>query len=139
MNHSQPPRFPYEDILYLPHPVSSTHPPMPRPDRAAQFAPFAALSVYHDAVRESSRFTDKKIELDDHAKDLLDEKLCMLQQNTHLHHQVTILYFLPDEKKDGGAYVSATGFLKKTDWYNRVLILQDDTAVPIDSIIELSL
>ncbi|MCI9163611.1 MAG: hypothetical protein HFG59_10200 [Lachnospiraceae bacterium] len=138
MNRSQPLPFPYEDILYLPHPVSSAHPPMPLSDRAAQFAPFAALASYHEAVREEARFTSERIELDEHAKDLLDKKFRLLQQHAHLHPQVTLLYFLPDKEKAGGTYVSAAGFLKKTDWCRRMVILQDGTAIPIDDIIELS-
>ena len=138
MNHSQPSPFPYKDILYLSHPVSATHPPMPARDRAAQFAPFAALTSYHDAVRKAARFTDERIELDENAKDLLDEKLRRLHQNASLHPQITIQYFLPDKEKAGGSYVSATGFLKKTDWYHRKVILQDGTGIPIDDIIELS-
>ena len=107
-------------------------------DRAAQFAPFAALTSYHDAVREAARFTDDRIEPDEDVKDLLDERLRQLQQNADRHPRITILYFLPDEKKAGGTYVSATGSLKKIDWYQRLILLQDRTSVPIENIIELS-
>ncbi|NBH73718.1 hypothetical protein D3Z51_17260 [Clostridiaceae bacterium] len=138
MNRSQPKPFPYEDIASLSRPASRSHPPMPRPDRAAQFAPFAALTGYHDAIREASRFTDEKIELDENARDLLDEKFRILQQNTRLRPQITVLYFLPDKEKAGGTYVSATGFLKDTDLYHRMLILQDGTSIPIDHVLDLS-
>lgn len=138
MNHSQEKPFPYEDILPLAHPVSASHPPMPVKDRAAQFAPFAALAGYHDAVREASRFTDEETELDENVKDLLDEKLRLLQQNIHLHPQITILYFSPDREKAGGTYASATGFVKKVDDYHRMILLQDGTSVPIEHIRELS-
>ncbi len=130
--------FPYEDIVAMPHPVSSVHPPMSLSDRAAQFAPFAALTSYHDAVREAARFTDDRIEPDEDVKDLLDERLRQLQQNADRHPRITILYFLPDEKKAGGTYVSATGSLKKIDWYQHLILLQDRTSVPIENIIELS-
>ena len=138
MYHSHSKPFPYEDILHLPHPVSSSHPPMPVKDRAAQFAPFAALTGYHDAVREASRFTDEETDLDENIKDLLDEKLRLLQQNIHLHPQVTILYFLPDGKKAGGTYASATGFVKKVDDYHHMILLQDGTVIPLEHIRELS-
>ena len=137
MKHFQPETFPYEDIVNLTRPISPAHPPMPKADRAAQFAPFAALTDYHEAIREATRFTDEKKELDEQAISLLSEKLHFLQQNVHLHPKITILYFLPDRQKAGGTYLSATGFLKKIDRNNHVVILQNGTSIPFDDIIEI--
>ena len=89
--------FPYEDIITMSHPVSPVHPPMSLSNRAAQFAPFAALTSYHDAVREAARFTDDRIEPDEDIKELLDEQLRQLQQNMDRCPRITILYFLPDK------------------------------------------
>lgn len=137
MNHFQKRPFPYEDIVNLTRPASSTHPPMPTADRAAQFAPFAALTNYHDAIREATRFTDEKRELDEHAKSLLNEKLQHLQQKVHTAPRITVRYFLPDTKKAGGAYITATGFLKKIDTNHREIILQNGTSIPFDDITEI--
>lgn len=130
--------FPYRDILYLPHPVSAVHPPMSVSDRAAQFAPFAALTDYHSSVREMARFTDKRIELDENAKSALDEKLRLLQQRLPLHPQVTILYFLPDTRKEGGSYIQVSGSVKKIDRYSRRILLENGIAVSMDDITDIT-
>lgn len=130
--------FPYEDIVRLSRPRSASHPPMPAAGRAAQFAPFAALTDYHSAVRETARFTDERIELDENAKAILDEKLLLLQQKLSSHPEITILYFQPDAKKAGGFYTHATGFLKKIDLYQRRIILQDGLTVPMDDIMDIT-
>lgn len=95
----QKPRNPYEDMLELPHPVSKTHPQMPRGDRAAQFAPFAALTGYEEAVREAARFTEEKMVLDEDSKEQLDWKLRHLQEKVKEKPTITVTYFLKDEKK----------------------------------------
>ena len=97
----QKPRNPYEDMLELSHPVSKTHPQMPRRDRAAQFAPFAALTGYEEAVREAARFTEEKMILDEDSKEQLDWKLRCLQEKVKEKPTITVTYFLKDEKKKG--------------------------------------
>lgn len=131
----------YEDILHLPHPISRRHPQMPLADRAAQFAPFAALTGHEDAVRETARLTDSRVELDEGQREKLDQRLSLLLQamgeNPGLEPEVTITYFKPDEKKAGGAYVSVYGQVKKVDEYRRVILLKDGTALPMDEIVRM--
>ena len=97
----------YEDIIHLPHHVSERRPHMPLAERAAQFLPFAALSGYDDVIRETARYTGKKIQLDESAKAVLDQKLGILSQQITEHPQICVTYLLPDEKKEGGSYVTA--------------------------------
>lgn len=137
MNRSDADGHRYDDIIHLPHHVSPTHPQMARPDRAAQFAPFAALTGHEAAIRETARLTDDKITLDENAKALLDEKLRMVQEMPEDRREVTVTYFLPDEKKAGGRYVSVTGKMKKTDGYRQSIIMEDGTRIPLDDIIEI--
>ena len=111
----------YDDIIHLPHHVSTAHPPMPAADRAAQFSPFAALTGHEAAIRETARLTDERAELDENAKAVLDEKLRMIQEMLPAHPEITVTYFQPDAKKSGGAYVSVTGRVKKLDLYRQCL------------------
>lgn len=124
----------YDDILNLPHHVSASRPHMPAADRAAQFAPFAALTGYDAAVRETARLTDARLELDEYEKEALNDKLRVLDENLESAPEVTITYFLPDGKKTGGAYVTASGAVKKIDGYERVVVLEDGGRIPIDEI-----
>ena len=103
---------PYDDIISLPHPTSSRHPRMPISDRAAQFSPFAALAGHSAALAETARLTDRQIELSD------DDKA-------------------PDEKKDGGQYITTTGRLRRIDEFNQVLILVDDIKIPLTHVVDL--
>jgi hypothetical protein len=125
----------YDDIIHLPHHRSSKHPPMPQADRAAQFSPFAALTGYDAAVKETARLTDQRIELDEDEKAALDETLRALVQRIDQRPQVRLTYFRPDEKKDGGAYVTAAGKLKRVDALTRTLLLEDGRKIPMDSVI----
>lgn len=127
----------YDDIINLPHHQSATRPHMSNYDRAAQFAPFAALTGYDDAVKETARLTDKKVELDEYSKDTLNERLNMIQDAIDEQPEVSITYFLPDKKKSGGAYVTATDRVKKIDEYENIVLLQDGTKIPIDDIAEI--
>lgn len=115
----------YEDILNLPHHVSKTRPQMSMLDRAAQFSPFAALTGYDDAIKETGRLTDEKIEMDEDRKAALDMKQAYLIEMIDEQPEISITYFLPDTKKSGGAYVTVTGNLKRFDKYERLLILTD--------------
>lgn len=133
----QKPRNPYEDMLELSHPVSKTHPQMPRRDRAAQFAPFAALTGYEEAVREAARFTEEKMILDEHSKEQLDWKLRCLQEKVKEKPTITATYFLEDEKKKGGKYVTVTGVLKKIDGYTHQFVLESGEEIPVEDIVSL--
>ena len=128
---------PYDDILDLPHPTSKKHPRMSMAARAAQFAPFAALTGYGDAIKETARITDQQLELDENEKALLNEKLQLLRQHLPGKPKITITYFVPDTKKAGGSYQTITGFVKKLQEYEHRLIMTDGTIIPIDAIIEL--
>lgn len=127
--------FPYNDILYLPHHVSTKHPSMPMSDRAAQFSPFAALTGHSDAIQETERLTGERVELSEEAKILLDQKQQYLASLDK--PELTVTYFVPDARKEGGAYVSTTGTLKKIDSIGRLMILVGGQAIPLDDIAEI--
>ena len=127
----------YEDILNLPHHVSKTRPQMSMLDRAAQFSPFAALTGYDDAIKETGRLTDEKIEMDEDRKATLDMKQAYLIEMIDEQPEISITYFLPDAKKSGGAYVTVTGNLKRFDEYERLLILTDGKKIPMDDIADI--
>lgn len=127
----------YDDIINLPHHVSAVHPHMALADRAAQFSAFAALTGYDDAVRETGRLTDRRIELDEDAKELLDEKLRMLQEQIPDCPEASITYFCPDDKKEGGCYITVTGRVRKIDGYGGKIVLADGTMICMDDILEI--
>lgn len=127
----------YDDIIHLLHPTSRKHPRMPIADRAAQFAPFAALTGYDAAVKEAARLTERRIELDEYEKEALDRQLQRILEQGMEHREITVVFFRPDEKKDGGAYFSVTSAIRKIDEYEKLLIMQDGTQIPIGDIIEL--
>lgn len=125
----------YDDIIGLPHPTSARHPRMPISDRAAIFSPFAALSGHSAALAETARLTDQKIELDEDTKAELDRKQAILREYLTKQPEITITWFQPDEKKDGGAYVTVTGRLRKIDEAERALVLLDGTRVPLEDVV----
>ncbi|HBR03687.1 MAG TPA: hypothetical protein DD738_13880 [Ruminiclostridium sp.] len=125
----------YDDIINLPHHVSTTRPHMAAIDRAAQFSPFAALTGYDSAVKETARLTDERIELSEDMKDALRGKLQIIVNRIKEHPEIEITYFQPDAKKKGGAYITAIGTAKKIDEYERVIVMTDGKAIPIDEII----
>lgn len=124
----------YDDMLDLPHHVSSERPHMSRIDRAAQFSPFAALTGYDAAVRETARLTQPRIELDENRKSALNRKLQRLLEVLDERPEAAITYYVPDERKDGGSYVRVTGRIKKIDTYERTVVMTDRTVIPIDQI-----
>ena len=128
---------PYEDIINLPHHVSPKRPQMSMQDRAAQFSPFAALTGYEDAIKETGRLTDVKMELSDEDRELLDQKQQYLQEHIGDRPEITITYFVPDEKKSGGAYISISGRMKRVDEYARQFVLTDGKKIPLDDIIDI--
>lgn len=125
----------YSDIINLSHHTSSSRPRMSVPDRAAQFSPFAALTGYDAAVKETARLTDQRIELDEYEKALLDEKLRFIQEHLENPMETAVTYFQPDERKSGGKYVLHTGRVKKIDLYERLLIMAEGVRIPIGDII----
>lgn len=127
----------YDDIIHLPHPVSRKHPQMPVADRAAQFSPFAALTGHGEAIKETERLTQQRIELDENDKIRINEKLQMLQGKIQQHPEIQVTYFQPDLRKEGGSYVEESGFVKKIDSYNGKLILQNGSVIPIKEIYEI--
>lgn len=127
----------YSDIIDLPHHVSATRPQMSMIDRAAQFSPFAALTGYDAAIKETGRLTDERIELSEESRAVLDRKQQLLLDNLADHPEVSVTYFVPDERKTGGAYVTVTGQVKKVDDYKRLLLLTDGTKIPLDEILDM--
>lgn len=124
----------YDDIINLPNPTSKNHPRMPLYDRAAQFSPFAALTGHDAAIAETARLTDKKAVLDEDALAKLNKRLRIIGENLETEPQVTITYFVLDNKKAGGAYFTHTGIAKRIDEYEHVVIMKDKTVIPIDEI-----
>ena len=127
----------YDEILSLPHHVSKTRPQMPMSDRAAQFAPFAALTGYDAAIKETGRLTDERIELDVEALSALNMKYQLLMEALDEAPEVTITYFQPDERKAGGKYVSAVGTVKKIDDFERRITMRDGTRIPMDDVLSI--
>lgn len=125
----------YDDIINLPHHVSATRPQMSMMDRAAQFSPFAALNGYDAAIKETGRLTDEKIEMDEDAMNILNMKFQILVDSLDDEPEVTITYFKPDERKAGGAYVEVTGTVKKVDDFERLIVMQNGTKVPMDDVL----
>ena len=128
----------YDEIMGLPHHVSKTRSQMPMSDRAAQFAPFAALTGYDDAVKETGRLTDDKIELEESSLNELNLKIQLLRENLADVPEITFTYFKPDERKAGGAYLTTTGTVKKLDDYERLIVLQNGTKLPMDDILDIN-
>lgn len=125
----------YDDIINLPHHQSTTRPHMSNYDRAAQFSPFAALTGHEEAIEETARLTDWEMEIDEGVKEQLNEKLQMIEGILSTHPKVTIKYFQPDIRKDGGRYVTISGVVKKIDHYEQVVLLEDGTEILINRII----
>lgn len=122
----------YDDIMYLEHPTSLHHPRMPRENRAAQFAPFAALTGHADAVEETARITQERIELTDERKEQINQVL----QTLMVQDKVIAVYFLPDMMKEGGSYQTVSGFVDKIA-ENELWI--SDTKIPVQDLFSLEL
>ena len=128
----------YDDLMGLPHHVSGCHPQMPMQDRAAQFSPFAALTGYDAAIQEAGRRTEEKIMLAEDALHELDRKLQLLMDRLREKPEVRITYFLADQKKSGGAYVSAAGTVQKMNIMERWIVMHNGAKIPIDDIYDIS-
>lgn len=127
----------YQSIINMKHPTSIKHPRMSRIQRAAQFAPFAALTGHDNAIQETARLTDKKIELDEEQLVMLNEKLQIINELKHLEEPVKIIYFVKDSKKAGGKYQEKNGIIKRIDEIERKIIFQDKSYIDIDDILEI--
>ena len=127
----------YDDIINLPNPTSKRHPRMSLYARAAQFSPFAALTGHEAAIRETARQTDGTEILSDEVIAGLNEKLRVIAENIGKGQMVTITYFMPDERKAGGAYVTHSGVVKRIDEYEHTVIMTDGAEIPIGQISEI--
>lgn len=125
----------YDDILDLARPQSKKHPPMPVEDRAAQFSPFAALTGYDAAVSETARLTEERIELDPQEAARLGARLAELAKRQKEQPEFSLLYFVPDTRKAGGAYVTVSGRLKRVTDFPKCICLTDGTVIPIEDIV----
>ena len=128
----------YDDIINMQHHISSNREHMSELDRAAQFSPFAAVTGYDGAIKETARLTEQRIELDETAKTVLDEKLRIVQEQLSRQQEITIVFFKPDEMKAGGTYISMRCIVKKIDEYERIVVMQDGTRIPIEEIVDIT-
>lgn len=124
----------YDDIIHLSRPDSGRRAKMSDYDRAAQFSPFAALTGFDAAIAETGRLTDSRIELDEGGKQLLDEQMQKVLEVIQTQPKVCITWFCYDERKAGGTYVSATGHVKKIDFYNGKILLTDGRIIPLGEV-----
>ena len=127
----------YDDIIRLPHHVSTRHPQMSIHDRAAQFSPFAALTGHDAAIRETERLTEEWVELDEDSKEQLDERLQMIREHLAERPEITFTFFQPDERKRGGAYRTITGKVKRIDEYEHRILLEDGTALMVEHLVSI--
>lgn len=127
----------YDDIINLPHYVSKKRPQMSIEARSAQFAPFAALTGYDEKVKETARLTDRKIELEDGQKEILNNKLLYILENIEEKPEITFTYFIKDTKKSGGKYIEKTGIARKIDMVEQYIQLIDKSKIYIDDIIDI--
>lgn len=127
----------YDDIIHLPHHVSRIHPRMSMEDRAAQFSPFAALTGYEAAVKETARLTDDREELDEDEKTRLNAQLQKISARLQEQPEVMVTYFAPDERKTGGARQTYRGRLRKIDRNRKMLIMVDQTELPIENLLNI--
>lgn len=129
----------YDDIINLPHYEPKYHPRMSKYKRSAQFAPFAALVGYDEQVQECSRLTDKRLEIDDELKEKINNKLNKINELIKNSPEVEITYFIPDEKKDGGKYITEIGNVKRIDYINRFIKLTDNKKIILDDLIDIKI
>ena len=124
----------YADIIDLPHHQSDTRQKMSNYDRAAQFSPFAALTGHADSIKETARLTDEYSEPSEEMKAIMNEKILFLMEQLENQPEITITFFKPDEKKQGGAYITITGVVKKIKTYERQIQMTTGDLIPIDMI-----
>ena len=129
----------YDNIINLPHHVSKTRKPMSLYNRAAQFAPFAALTGYDDAIKETARLTEQKIELSDELKNMLNQKIKMIIENIKLQPEVVITYFVHDNKKSGGVYKTISGNVKRIDEVEKCIIFTNKLKIKVSDLLNIVL
>ena len=127
----------YEDIINLNHYNPKFHPRMSIYNRSAQFAPFAALTGYDEAVAEVSRLTDDKIELNDDLRNFIDMKLHIIEEHIKEKSIVKILYFEKDKRKQGGKYIEYSGIVKRIDLINKFIIFEDKFKIGLEVILNI--
>ena len=127
----------YDDMIDLPHPTSNKHPRMSIQDRAAIFSPFAALSGHGAAIAETARLTDQRMELDEDTKAELDQRQAVLLEHIEEQPEITVTWFQPDERKDGGAYVTTVDRAKKIDEFKRILSMVGGQKIVLDDIVQI--
>ena len=127
----------YDDIIHLSRPISAKHLPMPVQNRAAQFAPFAALSGHEEAIEETARLTDEKITLDETAIEKINEKLYEISMHLSEKWNVSITYFRPDALKKGGAYLTDIGSVKKIDEIEKLVLMDSGIKIKMEQIVEI--
>ena len=127
----------YDDMIHLPHYQSKTRKRMSVSDRAAQFAPFAALTGHDEAVKETARLTEGYVELDEYELEELNRKLLYLQEHLDEKPQVTVTFFVPDAKKSGGAYRIVSGTVKKLLQFEGLIVMEDETEIFIERILSI--
>lgn len=128
----------YEDIINLPHHVSSKRPQMSKEQRASQFAPFSALTGYEDAIKETARLTNRKIEVDDGLREVLNNKLNIIEENIKYKPEVLITYFIQDKKKDGGEYNTINGIVRRIDAVNNLIIMEDKSKIDMKDVLNIT-
>ena len=129
----------YGDIINLPHYEPKYHPRMSKYKRSAQFAPFAALVGYDEQVKECSRLTDERLEIDDELKENINYKLNKINELIKNNPVVEITYFIPDVKKDGGKYITEKGNVKRIDYINRFIKFTDNKKIILDVVIDIKI
>ena len=129
----------YDDIINLPHHVSPTRQRMSMHDRAAQFAPFAALVGYDDAVAETARLTEARSELDEQEQRTINEHLAYIADHIHEQPEVRIKYFVPDNRKSGGRIVLISGKVKKISATDGTIVMADGCKIQLSDIVDLSI
>ncbi len=128
----------YEDIIHHPHHVSPRHPQMPMRNRAAQFAPFAALTGHSASMEETARFTEEEITLSSDYMEELNHKLGILRKHLPDHPEITVTFFQSDHRKAGGEYKTLSGRVKKLDRYKQTLELEDGTVIPVNDLVDIA-
>lgn len=115
----------YDDVINRQHPTSKKYPRMSNMNRAAQFAPFAALTGYEESIEETTRLTDRRIELSEYEIEELNAKLNFIQEHIKERPEVTIIYFQPDERKEGGSYITVTGKVRRLDRCLEMIVMDN--------------
>lgn len=129
----------YDDIIHLAHPVSRNHPQQPMEKRAAQFSPFAALTGFDDAVEETARYTDSRQELTEEQTAKINSVLNRIQRTVSQSPAVSVEFFSPDPKKQGGFYRLLRSRVRKIRPYEKQLVLSDGTVIPFSDILSIDI